>query len=128
MYLAQFSNWVKLLLKKSFPELNAVFFGHIGDGNLHLNLIASDGKEKEITSEIFQAHAKELDQKIYQMLNRLGGSISAEHGIGLLKRDFLSYAHGPAELALMHSLKQLLDPQGILNPGKILRYPLSLSS
>ena len=115
LYLAQFHRWVELLLKKEFVELESIFFGHVGDGNLHLNIRS----KQEMEMGHFQKLCKKLDQKIYQMIHRLGGSISAEHGIGLLKRDFLSYAHGSKELALMRSVKKLLDPQGILNPGKI---------
>ncbi|MFI4973332.1 MAG: FAD-binding oxidoreductase [Caulobacterales bacterium] len=86
-------------------------FGHLGDGNLHL--IAGVGDRSPATR-----HA--VEETVYGPLRRLNGSISAEHGIGLQKREFLSWSRSPAELALMRTIKRSLDPKNTLNPGKIL--------
>ncbi len=87
-----------------------VVFGHLGDGNLHVivGVGASDGATRHAVEEV-----------VYGPLAPIGGSISAEHGIGLQKRAFLPLSRSPAEIALMRTLKQALDPKGILNPGKI---------
>ena len=87
-----------------------VVFGHLGDGNLHVIVgVGESGPELR--------HA--VEEIVYRPLSEIGGSISAEHGIGLQKRDFLPLSRSPAEIALMRTLKQALDPKGILNPGKI---------
>jgi FAD/FMN-containing dehydrogenase len=88
-----------------------VVFGHLGDGNLHV--IAGVG---ERTPEVRHA----VEETVYGPLRRIGGSISAEHGIGLQKREFLAWTRSPEELGLMRTLKRALDPNNILNPGKIL--------
>jgi len=85
-------------------------FGHLGDGNLHL--IAGVGEGGPAVR-----HA--VEEAVYLPLKAIDGSISAEHGIGLQKREFLPLSRSPAELALMRTLKSALDPKGILNPGKV---------
>jgi FAD/FMN-containing dehydrogenase len=90
-------------------------FGHIGDGNLHVNVMKPDMLDREA----FFAKTKEADRDIFALVRDHGGSISAEHGIGLLKRDYLSYSRTPEEIELLKTLKRALDPLGILNPGKI---------
>lgn len=98
-------------ISQQWPDSRVGVFGHLGDGNLHVVVaVGSDSEE--------QHH--QLNEIIYGELAPLGGSISAEHGIGLEKRDYLQYSRTPQEIALMHTLKQTLDPRGILNPGKVL--------
>ena len=95
----------------TFPDNLTVFFGHIGDGNLHVSLtIGADSMERH----------EEVDEVIYSMIAEYNGSISAEHGIGRLKRVHLSKSRTEAELALMHTLKAALDPNNILGPGRVL--------
>ncbi len=92
-------------------------FGHIGDGNLHYNLLPPRGS----TLQAFDDDAvRDLSPAIYELVNRMSGSFSAEHGIGVLKRDELVRFTTPAALELMHSVKRALDPEGIMNPGKVL--------
>jgi FAD/FMN-containing dehydrogenase len=98
-------------LEAKWPDASLVVFGHLGDGNLHL--ITGVGP-----LDLETRHA--VDEVVYQPLADIGGSISAEHGIGLQKRPFLSVSRSPAEIALMRTLKNALDPKGILNPGKVL--------
>lgn len=98
------------------PEVKMCLFGHIGDGNLHLNLL----KPEEISKEIFLARCKNYDEATFKIVERFTGSISAEHGVGLLKRDFLHYSRSQSEIDLMKGIKKVFDPKGILNPGKLL--------
>ncbi|WP_439573465.1 FAD-binding oxidoreductase [Phreatobacter sp.] len=91
-------------------------FGHLGDGNIHYNLSQPVGADKEA----FLARWDEAQALVHGIVGRYGGSISAEHGIGRMKRDLLPGVKDPVELDLMRSLKGLLDPKGILNPGKVL--------
>jgi FAD/FMN-containing dehydrogenase len=98
-----------------YPGWEICLFGHIGDGNLHVNIMKPDAMDKAE----FLAHTKQADPTMFELVRKHGGSISAEHGIGLLKKDYLGYSRSPAELELMRALKRVLDPQGILNPGKV---------
>lgn len=98
-------------LEARWPAMTLMVFGHLGDGNLHL--IAGVGDAAAETR-----HA--VEETIYRPLLPIGGSISAEHGVGLQKREFLPLSRSPNEIALMRTLKHALDPKGILNPGKIL--------
>ena len=97
-------------LKAKWPAMTLMVFGHLGDGNLHLIPGVGDGSAK--------AH-KDVEDIIYGALRKQGGSVSAEHGIGLEKRDYLSYSRTADEITLMRSLKKAFDPKNILNPGKI---------
>ena len=91
-------------------------FGHIGDGNLHVNVMKPDA----LPVDEFRARTAAADRDLFALVQKHAGSISAEHGVGLLKKPYLSYSRSPAELALLRSIKQAVDPLGILNPGKIL--------
>jgi D-lactate dehydrogenase (cytochrome) len=92
-------------------------YGHIGDGNLHFNVLPPAGQ----TIEAFRAaHGDELSTCVHDLVARLDGSFSAEHGVGLLKTRELARYESPVALALMRSLKAALDPHGIMNPGKVL--------
>jgi FAD/FMN-containing dehydrogenase len=97
-------------LKAAFPESRPFIFGHVGDGNLHYNIGPA---------ELLKRRA-EVNRIVYQAVDALGGSISAEHGLGQLKRDEIRQHKSPLELELMKTLKQALDPQGLMNPGKLL--------
>ena len=105
------------VFRARYPGWEVCVFGHIGDGNLHVNVM----KPKDMIPEAFFALTHEADHTMFDLVRRYRGSISAEHGIGLLKRDFLSYSRSPDEIVVLRAIKQALDPRGILNPGKILR-------
>lgn len=111
-----FLNDASAALEEAFPGVRTVAFGHIGDGNLHYNLSFADkAKNAELITRSRQAN-----EIVYDVVSRLGGSIAAEHGIGQLKTSWLAM-HAPAgSLALMHTLKDALDPKGLMNPGKVL--------
>jgi FAD/FMN-containing dehydrogenase len=104
------------LVRRLAPEGDVVSYGHVGDGNLHFNV-----SQKPVASgAAFLARAKPLESAMYDLVESLGGSISAEHGIGRLKAAELAERTDPAELSVMHAVKHALDPKGILNPGKVL--------
>ena len=94
--------------------LPIVTFGHAGNGNLHVNILF----EPTDAAQVERAHAAMA--RVFALALSLGGTLSGEHGIGLAKRDFMPQALDPATLALMQGLKSVFDPDGILNPGKLL--------
>ncbi len=99
-----------------WPRAHKLFYGHIGDSNLHISVMMQEkGDEAEVRRVM---HG--IDSVVYETVREMGGSVSAEHGIGTLKRDWLGHSRSDAELALMRLLKQSLDPKGILNPGKVI--------
>ena len=104
------------LLQQAFPGCQLVCFGHLGDGNLHFNVAPPEG----ISNEAFLANQDAVNRVVHDSVAGFGGSISAEHGIGALKREELARYKSPLELNLMRAIKTALDPQGIMNPGKIL--------
>ena len=101
---------IRQQLTAKWPDSRMVAFGHLGDGNIHLVLTVGSHAPKDI-------HA--VESIVYEALGRRQGVISAEHGIGLEKREFLKHSRSADEIALMRTLKTALDPKGILNPGKI---------
>ena len=103
-------------LRNAFPAVRFVTFGHLGDGNLHYNLAAPEGGD----AADFMRNAPAVNRIVHDLVVAAGGSISAEHGIGQLKRDELRRYKAPLELELMARIKSALDPQGLLNPGKVL--------
>lgn len=103
-------------LTANYPGLKPYIFGHIGDGNLHVNLMKPDAMD---VAE-FRTLCKKADENMFAWIQKFEGSVSAEHGIGLLKKHLLKYTRSDSEIALMRSMKQVFDPKGLLNPGKIL--------
>jgi FAD/FMN-containing dehydrogenase len=114
--IAEFIAATEPLLQQAFPGCQLVCFGHLGDGNLHFNVAPPDG----IGHEAFLANQAAVNRVVHDSVIRFGGSISAEHGIGALKRDDLAHYKSAVELDLMRTIKAALDPLGIMNPGKIL--------
>lgn len=111
----KFSEQLLAMVNKEYPDFTVVLFGHIGDGNIHLNIL----KPKEMTETEFFAKCHEADAHIFALIQQFGGSVSAEHGVGLLKKDFLSVCKSEAEIGLMKGIKKVFDPNGIMNPGKV---------
>lgn len=103
-------------LDQAFPGCQPVTFGHLGDGNLHYNLAPPAG----VAHDDFLAHQAAVNRIVHDLVMDAGGSISAEHGIGVLKREELARYKSPVELGMMRAIKAALDPLGIMNPGKIL--------
>lgn len=103
-------------VETAVPGARIVAFGHLGDGNIHFNVSQPAGADKDA----FLAQWEEVEHIVAEIACGLGGSFSAEHGIGRLKRDALEHYASPVELDLMRALKRALDPGGIMNPGKLL--------
>ena len=100
---------------KEHTDIEVVLFGHIGDGNLHINALKPEGS----SMEDFVARCEAVNKILFTEIQKIGGSISAEHGVGLLKKPYLEYSRSAEEISLMKEIKQAFDPKGILNPGKI---------
>jgi FAD/FMN-containing dehydrogenase len=115
--IAQFCVQAEAALAQAVPGMRLVNFGHLGDGNLHFNVQAPLGMD---AAAFVREREPEVNAIVYQLVAAHGGSISAEHGIGALKRDELPHYKDGTALALMRAVKQALDPQGIMNPGRVL--------
>jgi FAD/FMN-containing dehydrogenase len=103
------------LIGEAYPHFDVVWFGHIGDGNLHINVLKPDATD----DAQFLQQCEHVTKLLAQVLKDFDGSISAEHGIGLVKKGYLGSTRGEAEIALMKAVKRAFDPQGLLNPGKV---------
>ena len=103
-------------VSKLIPGCRPLPFGHVGDGNIHYNVTQPEGADKDK----FLARWDEVNAVVFAVVKKFGGSISAEHGVGVMKRDILPLYKDPVALDLMRGLKRMLDPNGILNPGKVL--------
>ena len=103
------------VVHENYPDWEVVWYGHIGDGNLHLNIL----KPENLNIEEFKARCNEVSTDIFDAIKRLGGSVSAEHGVGTLKAPYLGYSKSDAEIDAMRAIKAIFDPDGILNPGKV---------
>ncbi len=114
-YMDQFIKNIKDLVNTYYKDYQLFLFGHAGDGNIHVNLLTS--YEKDIND--FKKDIKEFDLQLYSIIKQYNGSISAEHGIGLLKKPYLLYTRSSEEVEYMKSIKKIFDPHNILNPGKI---------
>jgi FAD/FMN-containing dehydrogenase len=110
-----FSSRWRDLAAEHLPDVEALVFGHVGDGNLHLNLLPPP----DMPSERFHELCRAFDERTYALVREHQGSVSAEHGIGLLKREHLHYSRTPTEIDMMRAIKGAVDPAGIFNPGKI---------
>jgi glycolate oxidase subunit GlcD len=111
----EFLNDMTAILEKDYPDFEVVWFGHIGDGNLHVNILKPDS----LSPSDFMDQCKNVDQKMMSMIERHGGSVSAEHGVGLVKKPYLTHTRSREEIQIMREIKKVFDPDGILNPGKI---------
>ena len=102
------------------PDAQICAYGHLGDGNLHFNLLPPDGQK---LTEFRRERGAEISAAIHDLVESVGGSVCAEHGVGQLKAGLLARYSSPVALQLMRSVKQALDPQGLMNPGKVLLPP-----
>jgi FAD/FMN-containing dehydrogenase len=103
------------IVAANYPDFEVIWFGHIGDGNLHLNILKPDALDKD---EFF-AKCATVNTWVFETVQKYNGSISAEHGVGMTKRDYLAYTRSATEIAYMKAVKAVFDPNGIMNPGKI---------
>lgn len=114
--MAEFVQTTNQALQARFPGIEHVIFGHLGDGNLHYNV----AKGQAFTEDELLARQYDVYEIVHDSVHAFGGSISAEHGVGQLKRDVLPKYKDPVEMDLMRKIKQALDPEGLMNPGKVL--------
>ena len=113
--LPEFLTRTDSLLKKEYPEYKVVWFGHIGDGNLHINIL----KPENLEENKFVKNCERVNQLLFSKIQEFGGTISAEHGVGLLKKPYLHYTRSTEEINYMREIKKIFDPDGIMNPDKI---------
>lgn len=103
------------IVSANYPDFDVLWYGHIGDGNLHLNIL----KPEALAKEDFFAKCAVVNKWVFEIVEKYNGSISAEHGVGMTKRDYLQYSRSAEEIACMKAIKAVFDPNGIMNPGKI---------
>ncbi|MEE1866128.1 MULTISPECIES: FAD-binding oxidoreductase [Pseudomonas] len=106
---------IDAIVEENYPDFEVVWYGHIGDGNLHLNILKPD----TLSKDEFFAKCATVNKWVFEIVQRYNGSISAEHGVGMTKRDYLTYSRSPVEIQYMKAVKAVFDPNGIMNPGKI---------
>ncbi len=111
----EFVKTTQEIIQKSYPDWEVIWFGHIGDGNLHINIL----KPKDLSREDFIKKCQGADDLLYQQIAKYDGSVSAEHGVGLAKKKFLHYSRSPQEIEILKQIKKIFDPDNIINPGKI---------
>jgi len=114
-HIGEFVRVTDALLQQDFPGVRMVTFGHLGDGNLHYNVSPAEGTPGDALLEQQPA----INRVVYDSVMRFGGSISAEHGVGALKRDEIRHYKSPVEIELMQAIKRALDPLNLMNPGKV---------
>jgi len=114
--IAEFIRVTDVLLQQAAPDCRMVTFGHLGDGNLHYNV----SPPPNVADAAFIAQQSDINRVVHDSVDRFGGSISAEHGLGALKREEIQRYKSPVELQLMRTIKQALDPAGLMNPGKVI--------
>jgi FAD/FMN-containing dehydrogenase len=115
-HLATFIDEAEAAVADRFPEVRAGVFGHVGDGNLHFNFLPQEGT----TDAVIEKLTGPVNRLVHDLVASHGGSISAEHGLGVLRREEAARYKSPVELGLMRRIKLALDPRGIMNPAKVL--------
>lgn len=106
---------IDAVVTEHYPDFEIIWFGHIGDGNLHLNIL----KPEDMAKEDFFEKCQQVNKWVFEIVQRYGGSVSAEHGVGMTKKPYLEYTRSAAEIAYLKGIKQVFDPNGVMNPGKI---------
>lgn len=106
---------IDAIVAASYPDFEICWFGHIGDGNLHLNIL----KPANLSKDEFFDQCKLVNTQVFETVQKYNGSISAEHGVGMTKKDYLEYTRDAVEISYLRELKKVFDPNGIMNPGKI---------
>lgn len=111
----EFLRAMEALFAREYPDFEVIWFGHVGDGNLHISVL----QPPDLPRAGFVAACERVSEHLFATLATLGGSISAEHGVGLVKKPYLHYSRDPAEIAYLRAIRAAFDPNGILNPGKL---------
>jgi FAD/FMN-containing dehydrogenase len=116
----EFVEFMDSEIARQFPGVRLVCFGHLGDGNLHYNVSPGEAYAGREMHEAFRALEGPINRAVHDAVAGRGGSISAEHGLGVLRRDESARFKSEVELRLMRAIKNALDPQGLMNPGKLI--------
>lgn len=111
----EFLNEINQVVTEHYPDFEIIWFGHIGDGNLHLNIL----KPIDLENEEFFKKCINVNKWVFDIVEKYKGSVSAEHGVGIVKKDYLQYTRSAEEISLMKGIKLVFDPKGLMNPGKI---------
>ncbi|MBQ0832265.1 FAD-binding oxidoreductase [Marinobacter sp.] len=111
----EFLQEIDELVAEQYPDFEIIWFGHIGDGNLHLNIL----KPEDMAKADFFEKCQQVNKWVFEIVEKYQGSVSAEHGVGMTKKPYLHYTRSEAEIAYLRGIKQVFDPNGIINPGKI---------
>ena len=106
---------IDAIVSQNYPDFEICWFGHIGDGNLHLNIL----KPENLSKDEFFAKCQVVNKNVFESVKKYDGSISAEHGVGMTKKPYLEYSRSAEEIEYMKALKLAFDPNGIMNPGKL---------
>ncbi|SUD91457.1 Uncharacterized FAD-linked oxidoreductase Rv2280 [Psychrobacter phenylpyruvicus] len=114
-YVPEFIKDIEAVVNTNYPDFEICWFGHIGDGNLHLNIL----KPENLSKDEFFEKCQSVNDLVFQTVQKYGGSVSAEHGVGMTKKPYLSYSRSETEIEYLKELKQVFDPKGIMNRGKI---------
>jgi FAD/FMN-containing dehydrogenase len=111
-----FLNEIEEVVNREYPNFEIIWFGHIGDGNLHLNILKPD----DLAKEIFFEQCAKVSTWVFEIVEKYQGSVSAEHGVGMTKKPYLEYTRSAAEIGYMRAVKAAFDPNNIMNPGKLI--------
>ena len=114
-YVPEFIKDIESVVNANYPDFEICWFGHIGDGNLHLNILKPDNLSKD---EFFEK-CQSVNDLVFSTVQKYGGSVSAEHGVGMTKKPYLEYSRSHTEIEYLKALKKVFDPNGIMNRGKI---------
>lgn len=115
VHLGDFIDDIEQIVKDNYPDFEICWFGHIGDGNLHLNILKPD----TLSKDDFFAKCQMVNKYVFDTVKKYKGSISAEHGVGMAKKPYLDYTRSPIEIEYMKAVKAVFDPNGIMNRGKV---------
>jgi len=110
---------IDAIVQANYPDFDIVWFGHIGDGNLHLNIL----KPSNLSKDEFYAKCQFVNRSVFEAVQKYDGSISAEHGVGMTKKPYLGFTRSKEEISYLQAIKQVFDPNNIINPGKIFDLP-----
>lgn len=111
-----FLNEINEVVITHYPDFEIIWFGHIGDGNLHLNIL----KPADLAKEDFFAKCLKVNKWVFEIVEKYRGSVSAEHGVGLVKKDYLQYTRSEIEIDYLKGIKRVFDPNNVMNPGKFI--------
>ena len=114
-YVPEFIDEIDHIVSSNYPDFEVCWFGHIGDGNLHLNIL----KPENMSKDDFFAECQIVNKHVFETVQKYGGSVSAEHGVGMTKKPYLNYSRSEAEIDYLREVKKVFDPNNIMNRGKI---------